>query len=187
MTTGGATTGLAPAAGLGTEREASLSDYWQLLKPRIMLLIVITTIGSLALAAHGWPGTSLAIWTVLGMAFVSGGSSAINHWYDRDIDALHGAHEPPARRQRTRGPTPRSPWASCSAGPACPCSRSPSTGWRPSGRSRGFACYVFVYTVWLKRRTPQNIVIGGAAGRGAAARRLGRRDGSVSAPPSRSS
>ena len=53
-----------------------------------MLLIVITTIGSLALAAHGWPGNGVAAWTVLGMALVSGGSSAINHWYDRDIDAL---------------------------------------------------------------------------------------------------
>ena len=53
-----------------------------------MLLIVVTTIGSLALAAHGWPGSALAAWTVLGMALVSGGSSAVNHWYDRDIDAL---------------------------------------------------------------------------------------------------
>ena len=45
MTTGGATTSLAPAAGLGTRRAASAHDYWELLKPRIMLLIVITTIG----------------------------------------------------------------------------------------------------------------------------------------------
>ena len=72
MTTGGATTGLAPAAGLGTQREARAADYWELMKPRIMLLIVITTIGSLMLAADGWPGTELVAWTVLGMALVSG-------------------------------------------------------------------------------------------------------------------
>src|SRR4029078_10063277 len=70
------------------ERTPSAHDYWELLKPRIMLLIVLTPIGSLALAAHGWPGNGVAAWTVLGMALVSGGSSAVNHWYDRDIDAL---------------------------------------------------------------------------------------------------
>ena len=63
------------------------------------------------------------------------------------------------------------------------CSRSRSTGSRPSGPLAGFVCYVFVYTVWLKRRTPQNIVIGGAAGAvpplvaWAAVDGLGQRDG----------
>ena len=164
MTTGGATTGLAPAAGLGTQREASAADYWELLKPRIMLLIVITTIGSLALAAHGWPGSALVAWTVLGMALVSGGSSAINHWYDRDIDAL---------MERTRA----RPVASGRVAPAAALGLGLVLGvagiallalevhWLAAVWAfAGFACYVLVYTVWLKRRTPQNIVIGGAAG-----------------------
>jgi protoheme IX farnesyltransferase len=164
VTSGGATTGLAPAAGLGTEREASLSDYWQLLKPRIMLLIVITTIGSLVLAAHGWPGTALATWTVLGMAFVSGGSSAINHWYDRDIDAL---------MQRTSSRPVASgrvaPNAALALGVVLAVAGitglALAVNWLAAFWAlAGFVCYVFVYTVWLKRRTPQNIVIGGAAG-----------------------
>jgi protoheme IX farnesyltransferase len=164
VTTGGATTGLAPAAGLGTQREASARDYWELLKPRIMLLIVVTTIGSLALAADGWPGSALAAWTVLGMALVSGGSSAINHWYDRDIDAL---------MQRTSS----RPVASGRVAPAAAltlglvlsaagvAALALQVHWLAAVWAlAGFLCYVLVYTVWLKRRTPQNIVIGGAAG-----------------------
>jgi len=164
VTTGGATTGLAPAAGLGTQRGAKASDYWELLKPRIMLLIVVTTAGSLALAAQGWPGTALTAWTVLGMALVSGGSSAVNHWYDRDIDAL---------MERTSArPVPSgrvAPAAALGLGLALAAAGvallAVQVHWLAAVWAlAGFACYVLVYTVWLKRRTPQNIVIGGAAG-----------------------
>jgi protoheme IX farnesyltransferase len=164
VTSRDATTGLAPAAGLGTQRAASAHDYWELLKPRIMLLIVITTVGSLLLAAHGWPGDGIVAWTVLGMALVSGGSSAINHWYDRDIDAL---------MERTSA----RPVASGRIAPAVALVFGLLLGaagiallaiqvhWLAAVWAfAGFACYVLVYTVWLKRRTPQNIVIGGAAG-----------------------
>ena len=164
MTTGGATTSLAPAAGLGTQRAASAHDYWELLKPRIMLLIVITTIGSLALAAHGWPGNEVVAWTVLGMMLVSGGSSALNHWYDRDIDAL---------MERTSArPVASGRVAPVNAlglglvlGAAGVALLALEVHWLAAVWAfAGFACYVLVYTVWLKRRTPQNIVIGGAAG-----------------------
>jgi protoheme IX farnesyltransferase len=162
VTTGGATTGLAPAAGLGTHTRAA--DYWELLKPRIMLLIVVTTIGSLALAAHGWPGSALVAWTVAGMALVSGGSSAINHWYDRDIDAL---------MERTRARPVASgriaPQAALALGLVLAALGvgvlAVEVHWLAAvWGAAGFLCYVLVYTVWLKRRTPQNIVIGGAAG-----------------------
>jgi protoheme IX farnesyltransferase len=164
VTTGGATTGLAPAAGLGTQRAASAHDYWELLKPRIMLLIVITTIGSLLLAAHGWPGDGVFAWTVLGMMLVSGGSSAINHWYDRDIDALM---ERTSSRPVASGRI--APVAALSLGlvlgAAGVALLALQVGWLAAAWAfAGFACYVVVYTVWLKRRTPQNIVIGGAAG-----------------------
>jgi protoheme IX farnesyltransferase len=164
VTTGGATTGLAPAAGLGTQRAASAHDYWELLKPRIMLLIVITTIGSLLLAAHGWPGDGVFAWTVLGMMLVSGGSSAINHWYDRDIDAL---------MERTRARPVASgriaPQAALALGLVLAALGvgvlAVEVHWLAAvWGAAGFLCYVLVYTVWLKRRTPQNIVIGGAAG-----------------------
>ena len=164
MTTGGATTGLAPAAGLGTPREAKASDYWELLKPRIMLLIVVTTVGSLALAADGWPGTALTACTVLGMALVSGGSSAVNHWYDRDIDALM---ERTSARPVASGRV--APAAALGLGLVLAAAGvvllAVQVHWLAAVWAlAGFACYVLVYTVWLKRRTPQNIVIGGAAG-----------------------
>ena len=162
MTTGGATTGLAPAASLATHTRAA--DLWELMKPRIMLLIVVTTIGSLALAADGWPGTELALWTVLGMALVSGGSSAINHWYDRDIDALM---ERTSARPVASGRVP--PALALGLGLVLAALGigllALEVHWLAAvWGAAGFLCYVLVYTVWLKRRTPQNIVIGGAAG-----------------------
>jgi protoheme IX farnesyltransferase len=162
VTTGGATTGLAPAASLATHTRAA--DLWELMKPRIMLLIVVTTIGSLALAADGWPGTELALWTVLGMALVSGGSSAINHWYDRDIDALM---ERTSARPVASGRVP--PALALGLGLVLAALGigllALEVHWLAAvWGAAGFLCYVLVYTVWLKRRTPQNIVIGGAAG-----------------------
>jgi heme o synthase len=162
VTTGGATTGLAPAAGLATQTRAA--DYWELLKPRIMLLIVVTTIGSLVLAAHGWPGTALGISTVVGLALVSGGSSAFNHWYDRDIDALM---QRTSARPVASGRVP--PVAALSLGLVLAAAGiallAGEVNWLAAFWAfAGFVCYVLVYTVWLKRRTPQNIVIGGASG-----------------------
>ena len=153
-----------------------------------MLLIVITTIGSLALAAHGWPGNALAAWTVLGMALVSGGSSAINHWYDRDIDALMQRTSAPPGRQRARArPPPRSASGSCSRRPASRCWRSRCTGSRRLGRRRlrllrarlhGLAQAPDAAEHRHRRR----------GGRGPAARRLGRRRRLGHAPrPSRCS
>ena len=181
MTTGGATTGLAPAAGLATQREDKAADYWELMKPRIMLLIVITTIGSLALAADGWPGTELAVWTVLGMALLSGGSSAINHWYDRDIDALM---ERTSARPVASGRI--APAAALGLGLVLAAAGvvllALAVHWLAAVWGlAGFLCYVLVYTVWLKRRTPQNIVIGGAAGAVPPLAAWAAVDGSVSA------
>jgi protoheme IX farnesyltransferase len=152
-----------PAAGT-TPQRATFGDYVEILKPSIMLLIVITTVGSMGFAAHGWPGTWLLIATVAGMCLCSGGSSVLNHWYDRDIDRLmtRTANRPVA----TGRIAPREAfvignvlgiagvlWLGILV-------NWPAALWALSG----FLCYVLVYTVWLKRRTPQNIVIGGAAG-----------------------
>ena len=181
MTTGGATTGLAPAAGLGTQREATAADYWELMKPRIMLLIVITTIGSLMVAADGWPGTALVAWTVLGMALVSGGSSAVNHWYDRDIDALmeRTSDRPVASGRVSPGVALGLGLGLGAAGVAL---LAIQVHWLSAlWALAGFLCYVLVYTVWLKRRTPQNIVIGGAAGAVPPLAAWAAVDGSVSA------
>jgi heme o synthase len=162
VTTGGATTGLAPAAGLGTQKRAA--DYWELVKPRIMLLIVVTTLGSLALAAHGWPGSELVLWTVLGMMLVSGGSSAINHWYDRDIDALMTRTSSRPVASGRIAPTAALTFG-LAQGAAGVAVLALGVHWLAAvWAAAGFLCYVLVYTVWLKRRTPQNIVIGRSAG-----------------------
>lgn len=151
---------LFPTAGVST---AQVRDFVEILKPRVMSLVVFTGFVGLVVApGHLHPVLAMA--AVLCIAVGAGAAGAINMWYDRDIDAV-------MRRTAAR-PLP--------------------TGRMMPGEALGFgvvlavgsvvvmalavnlvaaalltltiAFYVFVYTVWLKRRTPQNIVIGGAAG-----------------------
>jgi protoheme IX farnesyltransferase len=151
--------GRAVDAGAG----ASVSDYVALLKPRVMSLVVFSGFAGLYLApGHIHP--VLAAVAVLCIAVAAGAAGAINMWYDRDIDAL---------MERTR-------------------SRPLPAGRMAPGEALGFGCvlagasimvmglaingaaaallaltigfYIFVYAMWLKRRTPHNIVIDGAAG-----------------------
>jgi protoheme IX farnesyltransferase len=159
----------APARSAAAETPAASSaiggvgDYFALLKPRVMSLVVFTGWAGLYLAP-GHLNPFLGFVAVLCIAVAAGASGAINMWYDRDIDAL---------MERTKDrPIP--------AGRVAP------------GDALGFgvilaigsvtlmalalnvvagillaitiAFYVFIYTIWLKRSTPQNIVIGGAAG-----------------------
>jgi len=151
---------LFPPAGIST---AQVHDFVEILKPRVMSLVVFTGFVGLVVApGHLHP--VLAVVAVLCIAVGAGAAGAINMWYDRDIDVV-------MRRTAAR-PLP--------------------TGRMMPGEALGFgvvlavgsvvvmalavnlvaaalltltiAFYVFVYTIWLKRRTPQNIVIGGAAG-----------------------
>lgn len=146
--------------GTGT---ALVLDYIALLKPRVMSLVVFTGLVGLLLA----PGTIhpvIAVVAILCIAIGAGASGAINMWYDADIDA---------RMTRTAGrPIPR---GAVDAGEALGFGATLAVG---SVLMMGLfvnlaaaallaltiGFYVFVYTMWLKRRTPQNIVIGGAAG-----------------------
>ena len=152
-----------PSAAIPRWSGATVGDYVQILKPRVMSLVVFTgVVGMLLAPGHLHP--VLAAVAVLCIAIGAGASGAINMWYDRDIDAV--------MRRTANRPLP--------AGRMVP------------GEALGFGCvlaagsvvvlglavnwvaaellaltigfYVFVYTIWLKRRTPQNIVIGGAAG-----------------------
>ncbi len=147
----------------GLAEGGEVADYIALLKPRVMSLVVFTAFAGLYLA----PGTLhpvIALVAVLCIAVGAGASGAINMWYDRDIDAV---------MSRT-------------------CNRPIPAGRLNPGQALGFGVvlavgsvlmmglvvnlaaasllaftigfYVFIYTIWLKRRTPQNIVIGGAAG-----------------------
>ena len=143
---------------------SKLAGYVALTKPRIIELLLITTVPTMVLAQGGWPRTSLVLITLLGGTLAAGGANAINMVVDRDIDKL---------MPRTQG-------------------RPLVTGLLQPRQAMVFAVsleiaafavlwawanllsavlalsatlfYVFVYTMWLKRTSTQNIVIGGAAG-----------------------
>jgi protoheme IX farnesyltransferase len=146
-----------------TPHAAELSDWFALLKPRVMTLVVFTGfIGLLIAPGHLHP--VLAFTAVLCIAVAAGACGAINMWYDRDIDAV-------MRRTRNR-PIPAGriePGAALGFGVTLAVGSVIMMGLTvniPAAfvLALSVAFYVFVYTMWLKRRTPQNIVIGGAAG-----------------------
>jgi protoheme IX farnesyltransferase len=149
-------------AGAATS-SAGVGDFVALLKPRVMSLVVFTGLVGL-LIAPGHLHPVLAVVAVLCIAVGSGAAGAINMWYDRDIDAVMSrtAHRPI--------PTGRVvPGEALGFGVFLSVASVAMMGlmlnW-VAGALLALAIlfYVFVYTVWLKRRTPQNIVIGGAAG-----------------------
>jgi protoheme IX farnesyltransferase len=142
----------------------SLRDYLSLLKLRIVSLLVATAVGAMFPAAHGWPRPLTILAVAFGGTMAAGGAHAINCWFDRDIDAA-------MERTRSRPlPDGRIPaWHALVLGLALNLAAFiVLTAWAnllaASLALAGTLIYVFVYTVWLKRWTPQNIVIGGAAG-----------------------
>jgi protoheme IX farnesyltransferase len=151
-----------PAIGVAPRARQLLGDYAELTKPKVQSLLLLTTIATMYVA--GDPSPLLVLLTCLGGYLSAGGAGAVNHWFDRDIDAQMA-------RTATR-PIPAgrvSPRAALTFG----CTLAAlsllelSLAVNPLAAAlsfSGFLGYVLVYTVWLKRRTPQNIVIGGAAG-----------------------
>ena len=142
---------------------ARVADYLALLKPRVMSLVVFTGFAGL-IAAPGGLHPFLAVVAVLCIGIGAGAAGAINMWYERDIDALM------ERTRRRPIPAGRmAPDAALAYGVILSLFSVMLMGlavnWVAAALlalANGF--YVFVYTIWLKRRTPQNIVIGGAAG-----------------------
>src|SRR3954468_1219210 len=139
-----------------------LADYLTLTKPKVQLLLLLTTITTMYVA--GDPSVGLVAITVIGGFLSAGGAGAFNHFYDRDIDAQMG-------RTASR-PVPAgriSPRAALIYAFALQIA-SFAVLWTAANLLAvilallGFVWYTLVYTVWLKRRSPQNIVIGGAAG-----------------------
>jgi len=139
-------------------------DYVSLAKPRIIPLLLITALGGMMMAERGWPSTGLVVLTLLGGALAAAGAGAINCWIDRDIDG---------EMLRTR----RRPLPDGRIAPAHALLFGIVLGlmafvllafWvnvlAATLAISGLLFYVFVYTLWLKRSTVQNIVIGGAAG-----------------------
>ncbi len=154
------TAALAPSSRLAR----TLRDYVALTKPRVVMLLEVTTVFAMVMAARGWPGWRLTAATVVGGWLAAGGAHAINCWFDRDIDASMG-------RTRAR-PIPAGridPVNALLFGTALGVSSfvllaaevNLLAAWLALS---GLLFYVFVYTMWLKRSSVQNIVVGGAAG-----------------------
>ncbi len=143
----------------------AVSDYVALTKPRIVLLLLLTTAGTLVLATRGTPSALVVLATLAGGALAAGAANALNCVLDRDVDAV---------MERTRDKRPvaagRLPPVKAVVFAAVLGVAGFLVLWRGSNllaaclATAGLAFYVLVYTAWLKRSTPQNIVIGGAAG-----------------------
>ena len=151
----------ADAALAHTGWRATFDDYLELTKPRIIVLLLITTLAAMIMAARGIPPLMLTLWTLVGGALAAASAGAFNCVYDTDIDRM---------MKRTMGrPLPR---GAITPNRALAFAMvlgvvsflllnylvNPLAAWLSLG---GNAYYVFVYTMWLKRTTPQNIVIGG--------------------------
>ena len=155
----------APLAATGLARfGATINDYTALTKPNILSLLLVTTLGAMLVAAEGIPTFALVFWTMLGGTLAAGGANAINCFVDRDIDAV-------MRRTQHRATAAGriSPTAALTFGLALSALAVGTLAWLVNPLAAGLALagnlfYVLVYTCWLKRTTPQNIVIGGAAG-----------------------
>ena len=139
-------------------------DYISLLKLRIVLLLDATAVGVMIPAAHGHPRSVAVLAVLIGGTLAAGGAHAINCWFDRDIDAEMSRTR---RRPLPAGRIP--PWHALAIGVGLNVIAF-AVLWAGANllaaalALAGTLIYVFVYTIWLKRYTPQNIVIGGAAG-----------------------
>lgn len=146
-----------------TFRQRALG-FFLLTKPRIVELLLVTTVPTQFVAARGFPGWDTMIFTVLGGAMAAGGAHVVNMYVDRDIDALMGRT---SNRPLVTGvvkPNEALVFAVVLEVAAFALLWSTINLISAVLAFAAFAWYVFVYTLWLKRTTSRNIVIGGAAG-----------------------
>jgi protoheme IX farnesyltransferase len=139
-----------------------ISDYVELTKPKVQSLLLLTTVTTMEIA--GSPGVSKIALTVAGGYLSAGGAGAVNHWFDRDIDAqMSRTANRPIPAGRVSGPAALRFGFGLAAASFVLMSLTLNL-LAACLALAGFVGYVGVYTMYLKRRTPQNIVIGGAAG-----------------------
>jgi protoheme IX farnesyltransferase len=142
----------------------TVSDYLSLVKPGIMLLLVLTELATLVMASRGWPGSRLLLAGVAGGVCAAGGASAFNCWYDRDLDR-HMRRTADRPLPGGRVPAWHALMLSAVLTGASVLILGLLGNWLAASLSIcGGIFYCLVYTVWLKRSTRYNIVIGGAAG-----------------------
>jgi protoheme IX farnesyltransferase len=153
-----------PAVGVGPSARQVIGRYVALTKPRIIELLLVTTLPVMILAAGGLPHLWTAVATLIGGTLAAGSANTLNCVVDRDIDAVMSRTK---RRPMARHEVP--PVAALRfgivLGAAATLLLGLAVNWLSAALAVGaIAFYVFVYTLGLKRRTPSNIVIGGAAG-----------------------
>ena len=143
----------------------SWRDYVTLTKPRIMTLLLLTGVCGAAVGAHGRPSLGLVATTLVGLALACGGAAALNHVLDRDIDKLMGPRTAarPVASGRLSAPRALEFGLALSAG-SFTLLASTANLLTAVLALVGNLFYVVVYTGYLQRRGPQNIVLGGAAG-----------------------
>ena len=151
------------AAGPAQTR-STFAAYLALTKPRIIELLLITTVPTMVVAERGWPGLWLVVATVIGGTLAAGGANAVNMYVDRDIDKIMKRTE--GRPLVTGEIEPRnalifSVTLLVLAGVWLAGFVNPLSAFFALAAA---AFYIFIYTLWLKRTSRQNIVIGGAAG-----------------------
>jgi protoheme IX farnesyltransferase len=153
-----------PRTGATAHAVRTVRDTLALTRPRVLALVLFTAPPALAMGHGGWPAPPVVLGVLLGAAFVGAGCSALNAWLERDVDA---------RMERTRGrPLPEGrigPGHALGFGVGVSAlgllTLFTTGGWLPAAvGALTLLHYVGIYTLWLKRRSPQNIVIGGAAG-----------------------
>jgi heme o synthase len=141
-----------------------LADLITLTKPRIISLLLVTTVAPMFITPAGLPSVARVLWVLLGGYLMAGGANAINMWFDRDID-----HKMSRTRLRPIPAGRITPLAGLAFGIGLGLLAFLVFWYRVNALSAwlalgGLLFYVFIYTIWLKRSSPQNIVIGGAAG-----------------------
>jgi protoheme IX farnesyltransferase len=158
----GAQTAPSQAAGADSRALTVIRDYVTLTKPKVQSLLLLTTVTTMYVA--GSPSLRLILLTLLGGSLSTGGAGAINHAVDRDIDiTMKRTADRPVASGRV-SPTAAIVFG-CILGALSFLLLATQVNLLAASLSlSGLLGYVFVYTLWLKRKTPQNIVIGGAAG-----------------------
>ncbi len=150
-----------------TDIKQGFFDIFRLMKPRIITLLAITCVGAMLVASKG--NTDLLtfnalVWGTIGLCLSAGGANTVNMWYDRDIDKVmkRTQNRPlPAGRMQPKTVLFLGIFWGIFAHVLLSIMVNPLTAWMATA---GYLFYVFIYTMFLKRRTVQNIVIGGAAG-----------------------
>jgi protoheme IX farnesyltransferase len=151
------------AGAVEADTGGDVADYVALMKPRVMFLVVFTALVGLV-AAPGSMHPVLAIAALLCIAVGAGAAGALNMWYDADIDAaMARTASRPIPRGRVTPEEARSFGAVLAVGSVI-CLGLMANWLAAALLALTIGFYIFIYTMWLKRTTPQNIVIGGAAG-----------------------